>query len=211
MVTNWATSFLHYKNRGFRWFLVLSYQFVFFLFPDICQFSKNSLFQKEGAKIGFFNFQCFSLNFEKSLFLVCKNAIKIGVSAIFGVFCCWKRRNRQKKKDNCNLWILVFFGPNISWRTSAFQKTKLPETPIFIVFFGCALFGPRCQKSKLWKASKKKGKTWLITEKLFFGIFAVFFCCFFSLVFFLCVFVFCFFFEGLRVRWGGPKGHLTWP
>ena len=31
MVTNWATPFSHYKNRGFRWFLVLSYQFVFFV------------------------------------------------------------------------------------------------------------------------------------------------------------------------------------
>ena len=32
----------------------------------------------------------------------------------------------------------------------------------------------------------------------------------FVLVFFL--FFFCFvFLEGLRVRWGGPKGHLTWP
>ena len=36
-----------------------------------------------------------------------------------------------------------------------------------------------------------------------------FFLCF---VFFFCFFVFCLcFLEGLRVRWGGPKGHLTWP
>ena len=40
-----------------------------------------------------------------------------------------------------------------------------------------------------------------------------------SLVFLLCVifwivfviFDFCFVLEGFRVRWGGPKGHLTWP
>ena len=38
----------------------------------------------------------------------------------------------------------------------------------------------------------------------------VFYFVFFSLVFF--VLFFCFvFLEGLRVRWGGPKGHLTWP
>ena len=30
----------------------------------------------------------------------------------------------------------------------------------------------------------------------------------FSFLFFLFLFVFL---EGLRVRWGGPKGHLTWP
>ena len=38
-----------------------------------------------------------------------------------------------------------------------------------------------------------------------------FFC--FCFLFFVCFFLFffCFFLEGLRVRWGGPKGHLTWP
>ena len=30
MVTNWATSISHYKNRGFRRFLVLNYHFVCF-------------------------------------------------------------------------------------------------------------------------------------------------------------------------------------
>ena len=41
---------------------------------------------------------------------------------------------------------------------------------------------------------------------------------FFLSVFLFLFFVFCFFcfllfffLEGLRVRWGGPKGHLTWP
>ena len=43
-------------------------------------------------------------------------------------------------------------------------------------------------------------------------IFWVFFVFCFSFVFFFvfCCFLFVFF-EGLRVRWGGPKGHLTWP
>ena len=36
------------------------------------------------------------------------------------------------------------------------------------------------------------------------------FCVFLFFVCF-CWFLFCLFFEGLRVRWGGPKGHLTWP
>ena len=45
-----------------------------------------------------------------------------------------------------------------------------------------------------------------------------YFMCFYFFVFLLFCFVFVFFkyfclffFEGLRVRWGGPKGHLTWP
>ena len=41
---------------------------VFFLFPIIWQFSKNSLFQKKGAKIGFFNFLCFKFKFWKFSF-----------------------------------------------------------------------------------------------------------------------------------------------
>ena len=47
---------------------MLSYQFVFFLFPVIFQFSKKSLFQKRGAKIGFFNFQCFKFFYLEILF-----------------------------------------------------------------------------------------------------------------------------------------------
>ena len=44
----------------------------FFLCPIIWQFSKNSLFQKKGAKIGLFNFQCFKFKFWNfSLFLGC--------------------------------------------------------------------------------------------------------------------------------------------
>ena len=40
----------------------------------------------------------------------------------------------------------------------------------------------------------------------------VFFVFVFFLFFFVSLLFFCLFFlEGLRVRWGGPKGHLTWP
>ena len=125
-----------------------------------------------------------------------------------------------------------------------FQK-KGPETPIFIVFFGFRLFGRRCQKREILKSHPKKRKNWLITEKLFFGIFAVFLgglLFFLVFLFFFVFLVFCFFLggfkgqvrwpegpphlalnpphffgfflfflEGLRVRGGGPKGHLTWP
>ena len=87
-------------------------------------------------------------------------------------------------------------------------KKKGPKTPIFIVLFGFRFFGPRCKKGKFWKATQKKGKICLITEKLVFGIFAVFFCwlLFFLLfcLFFFCSFVFVFFF-------GGFKGQVRWP
>ena len=55
IVTNWATSFSHYKNRGFRWFLGAQLSVCVFLFPVIFQLSKNSLFQKRGAKMFFFS------------------------------------------------------------------------------------------------------------------------------------------------------------
>ena len=146
----------------------------------------------------------------------------------------------------------VFLSKNGRFVTHICFSKKRAWNPNFIVFFGCALFGPRCQKREIWKATKKNGKIWLITEKLFFGIFAVFwggafFSCFFWFflfaLFFWCFFwrvygsgevarratslspkpslflfffvffvlFFEFFFEGLWVRWGGPKGHLTWP
>ena len=53
----------------------------------------------------------------------------------------------------------------------------------------------------------------LVLLLFLFVCFFFYFCsCFWFLLFFVC---FCFFllfsWEGLRVRWGGPKGHLTWP
>ena len=61
--------FLAYKNSGFKRFVLhtqLSFR-VFFV-PIIWQFSKNSLSQKKGAKIVFFNFQCFKFKFWKFSF-----------------------------------------------------------------------------------------------------------------------------------------------
>ena len=56
-----------------------------------------------------------------------------------------------------------------------------------------------------------KGPPHLALNPPYFLVF-VFVCCFFFCLFFLVfVFLFLFFLEGLGVRWGGPKGHLTWP
>ena len=64
---------------------------------------------------------------------------------------------------------LGFFGPKmaISWSICFFKK-KFAETPIFIVFFGCAHFGPSCQKREFWTPTQKRRKFSLITEKLIF-------------------------------------------
>ena len=57
---------------------------------------------------------------------------------------------------------LGLFGPKmaVSWRISAFQK-KGPETPIFIVFLGCALFGRSCQKGEILDTHPKKEENFL--------------------------------------------------
>ena len=176
MVTNWATPFSHYKNRGLRWFLVLGYQFVFFCFQLFFSFLKIAFFKK-------------------------------GVQTL--VFVVEREENRPNKNDNWNLWIWFFLVQKWPFCDAYLLSKKGPETPIFIFFWGVSAFWAKVSKKGNFEKPPKKRKNWLITEKLFFGIFAFwgggfFFSCFFC---FLCLF----FLEGLRVRWGGPKGHLIWP
>ena len=85
-----------YKNSGFKRFVLhTQLSFCGFLCPIIWQFSKHSLFQKKGAKIGFFNFQCFK--FWKFSFLgFLKHYENRGFSNFFVWFCCWKGRKQAK-------------------------------------------------------------------------------------------------------------------
>ena len=206
MVTNWATSFSHYKNRGFRRFLVLNYHFVLFLCPIICQFSKNSLFRKKGAKFGFFGFPCFKFIFWKFSFLgLLKHYNIMGFSRFLSFFV--EGEEKGKKHDNWNFWIWVLFCPKMagSWCITAFQKTLLK--PLFLSCFLGALFLGQCVKKGNVGHPPKKGKKWLITEKFFWGIFVFFvllfldFLCLFafflgpkpSLFTIFCFFLFCFF------------------
>ena len=46
---------------------------------------------------------------------------------------------------------------------------------------------------------------------LFLFVLVVGFCLFSCWVLFVLLFCFCFIWKGLRVKWGGPLGHLTWP
>ena len=89
---------------------------------------------------------------------------------------------------------LSFFGPKmaVSWRICVFQK-KFAETPIFIVFFGCALFGPSCQKREILDTHPKKKKLFTDNWKAHFWVF-LFFLVFFSFFVFLFFFVLFFFF-----------------
>ena len=88
----------------------------------------------------------------------------------------------------------------VSWRIRFLQK-QFAETPIFIVFWGCANFGPSCQKREILDTHPKKGKFWLITEKAHFSVFFLIFLAFCSFLFFL-------FFKG-QVRWPEGPPHLA--
>ena len=73
---------------------------------------------------------------------------------------------------------------------------------LFVLFFCFVSFGGFKGQVR-WP----KGPPHLaLNPPYFFG-----FCFLFVFFLFLFLFCFCFFLEGLRVRWGGPKGHLTWP
>ena len=133
MVTNWATSFSHYKNRGFRWFFGSQLSVcVLFLFPVIFQFSKNSLFQKRGAKNGFFNFQCFNFFFWKFSFLGLLKHYKNRGFSNFGVFWLLKEKKIGKKNDNWNLWILFFWSKNGRFVTHNCFSKKKGLKPLFL-------------------------------------------------------------------------------
>ena len=99
--------FLTYKNSGFKRFgLHTQLSFcVFFLCPIIWQFSKNSLFQKKGAKIGFFNFQCFKYKIWKfSFFGLLKHYKNRGFSIVLCFLLLREKKTGKKKNDNWNLW-----------------------------------------------------------------------------------------------------------
>ena len=65
-VINWSKSklltgprsFSHYKNRGFRRFVFAQLSLCVFCSQLSGNFQKKNLFQKKGAKIGFFNSLC---------------------------------------------------------------------------------------------------------------------------------------------------------
>ena len=96
--------------------------------------------------------------------------------------------------------------------TQLVSKKKSLETPIFLVFLGFRLSGPRCQKREILKSHQKKRKNLTDNWK---AIFWCFCCCFFGLLFFLfflvLLFVFFLFFFGGVFFVGGFKGQVRWP
>ena len=75
------------------------------------------------------------------------------------MFCVVEREeNRQKKMITEIYKFWVFWSKNGRFVTHICFPKKGPETPIFIVFFGFRLSGPRCQKREILKSHPKKKK-----------------------------------------------------
>ena len=100
-----------------------------------------------------------------------------------------------------------FFCPKmaVSWLRTVFQKVVL-WNPYFIVFFGCALFWPSCQKREILDTHQKEKKELTDNWKALFWYF-VFFFFFFSFFFFF----FPVFFFSFLCFFGGFKGQVRWP
>ena len=120
-------------------FCKLNYHFVFFFVPNIFYFCVVSYF---------LDFFFFGLG---------KKTIKIGVSAIFGFVA--EREERSPKKDDWNSRIWDFLVQKWPFRDAhLFIKKCFAETPTFVVFFGCALFGPSWQKREILDTHHKNEK-----------------------------------------------------
>ena len=113
----------------------------------------------------------------------------------------------REGNDNWNFWFVFFPKMAVSWPLTGFVFW-FAETPIFIVFRGCAFFGSSCHKRALLDPKElTHRKLWLITDKLLFCDFPLF-CWLFG---FLCVFLFFVSFFIFRRKNGfPPKMYLCW-
>ena len=106
---------------------------VFFLCPIIWQLSKNSLFQKMGAKIGFFNFLCFKLIFGKFSFLgLLKHYKNMGFQQIF-VFFVFEKEKKARKQMITGIYKFGFFwSKNGRFVTHNFFPKQNSLKPLFL-------------------------------------------------------------------------------
>ena len=184
----------------------------------------------------FFNLLVLSLVFESYLFMFAKHYKNRGFN-IFCVLCCSNRR-KQKMITGIFVDLGLFVRKRPSRDGQLFFINWFAETPMSIVFWGRRflgqvvknIFGPPPPQKKTGKLTDN----WKAHFLVCFGFSRFFFVCFFVVFVFwgfkhqvrwpegpphlalnppyfgLFVF-FDFVLEGLRVRWGGPKGHFTWP
>ena len=143
-----------------------------------------------GAKIGFFNFLCCKFILWKfSLFMFAKH-YKIGVSASCCVLLFTEKKKVLEKMITGISGFGFFLSKNGRFVTRiSLSKNALLKPHISIVFWGCALFGPSCQKRETLDTHPRK-KTLTDNWKAHFWVFFWFFLFF---VLFLVFFFFLFF------------------
>ena len=137
----------------------------------------------------FVTHNCFSKKAETPIFIVFGGGRFLGQVIKKGNF--WTPPPQKKKKILTDNWKLFF------WYLCAFL--------LFLYFFSvCLFFFVFWAYFRGFKSQVRwpEGPPHLALNPpyLFFVFLAFLFFCFF-----------CVFLEGLRVRWGGPKGHLTCP
>ena len=218
----WAKLFWTYKKVVSSDFLRTQLSFSFFGAQLCGSYLKIAFLKKWVQKLGFSNFCVLSKFLENSLFL---GLLKDYKNRGFSRFLCFLLLNKKKGKKKMITGISefgFFLSKNGRFVTHNFFPKKQAETPIFIVFLGARFLGQGVKKRQFLDTLSKRKKILTDNWKVVFWYFCVFyffffliffccfFCCFFVLFFLFCFFVL-FFLEGLRVRWGGPKGHLTWP
>ena len=195
-----SVSFLAYFCSGFKRFCTLSYHFVYFgVGPIMRKSSKNRFFFVGGGAKLFFNLPVSSLFLENSLFWFCWNPIKQGFQ-LFDVCWCSKRRKEPPPKiDNWNFWIWVFLIQKWPSRDHFFFWFFGLLKPLLYSDLGGREYWAKLSRNGFFLEKTKTQTIWTDNWKAHFGGFLGFSC-----------FFFLFFFEGLRVKWGGPK-HLTCP
>ena len=100
--------------------------FCFFFCPIIRQLSKNSLFQKKGAKIGFFKFLCFKLIFRKFSFLgLLKHYKNRGFSRFLCFFVFEREKGKKKMITGISEFWVFLSKMAVSGRITFSKKSRL--------------------------------------------------------------------------------------
>ena len=71
-------------------------------------------------------------------------------------FAVVREENRQNELITGISGFWFFWFKNGRFVTHMFFQKKIAETPIVIVFLGCALFGPSCQKREILDTHQKR-------------------------------------------------------
>ena len=163
-------------------FCKLSYHFVCFGCTNCEAMFYKYCFSRMGAYfVILFKCLCFKFNFWKLSFLCLQKRYINKFSANVCVFVVQEKK--KENIDNWNFWI-CFWSKNCRFVTAiCFSKIGLPKPLFLMCFWGARFLGQVVVKGNFGPPPLPKKK--MLTDFFFGG--------------------------GVRVRWGGPKGHPTWP